>query len=411
MTDHDDTPAPGPDDVSDTASSSTASSDEQSRRAIEHLLDEIFGTEQPGRLVNEFPSGLLDRDGSVLTPGTSVTVVDGPHRNERGVIHGWAGERSVTLVVEGAGTGRPPTPPTSSDRWATPPDVADVAPLPGPSPAAQADAPGDTAPTPDESGDDGTISTAGLDGVQLPAVVEVDHLVCNPDPGAGQRIGLEVIAPGDTPTVLIVPVGGRDIQARPGDPGPFPDPADHSSGRAGQQRKVDARAWGQACLRAISDQPEAEQARLVARHLDAPMLRRVLTEAVLPAELRRLTLVVTDQATVERPDGHVDDSLYFGRLLELWVQGTQQQRTRQIRELGDPIVLSSRPNVTHAVLATIRRSIDTVVDGCDEVVIVQAGGTPAMFTGLETAVASRPNLRVRITQPVEDGPLYDVAVN
>jgi hypothetical protein len=212
-------------------------------------------------------------------------------------------------------------------------------------------------------------------------------------------------------TALIVPVGGRDIQARPGDPGPFPDPASHSSGRVGQQRKVDARAWGQACLRAISDEPEAEQARLVARHLDAPMLRRVLTEAVLPAELRRLTLVVTDQATLERPDGHVDDSLYFGRLLELWVQGTQQQRTRRIQELGDPIVLSSRPNVTHAVLATIRRSIDTVVDGCDEVVIVQAGGTPAMFTGLETAVASRPGLRVRITQPVEDGPIYDVAVN
>ena len=385
------------------------------RAALQGLLDDLFGADLTGRLTSTFPARLLDKNGSVLTPGTSVTVVSGEHRGERGIVHGWAGEDLVAIAVEGAGTGRPSTPPTSSERFATPPstnspELAELVGLAGPRDGAGTEDQAD----PDEPvGSDHTTgvepaSTTGLEGIRLPAVVAASDMVCNPDPGAGRRIGVEVVSPDDIPTVLVVPVGGRDVQALSGDPGPFPAPTEFSSGRAGAQSKVDARRWGAACLEAVAHLSVDEQARLVARHLDAPMLRRVLSEAVLPAELQRLTLVVTDQATIDRPDGHVDDSLHFGRLLELWVQGTESRRTRRIREFGEPIVLTSRPNVTHAVLATIRRSIDAVVAGCEEVVIVQAGGTPAMFTGLETAVTSRPGLRVRITQPVEDGPLYDV---
>jgi hypothetical protein len=196
-------------------------------------------------------------------------------------------------------------------------------------------------------------------------------------------------------TVLVQPIGGQDVRLREeGMRGPFPDPGEFSSTRR-DQLKVDAREWGAACLKAVAGLPREEQARLVAAHLDAPFLRRVLEEAPLPKEVKRLVFVVTDQATEDRR-GHWDDTASFGELLSLWLEGSAAVLPRRVKRVDEPIVLRDRPDELRPVMERVSREVERVLDGCDEAVVVQGGGTPAMKFGvLLTIVLGSAGKRVR----------------
>lgn len=296
-----------------------------------------------------FPSNLSDLDGLPVLPGGRVTIVGGPFAGEAGEVTGWAGGTRVRVLVESAA------------------DPEEFPPL---------------------------------------RVVETTQLAVDPTARSVRTSsGIEVHDVRQIPTLLIVPVGGQDIQARSGiDLGPFPSPDEFVTTRTGGQSKPDARRWGQACLDAIRRSGAKRRAALVAAHLDAPMLSRALTDATLPATIRRLAFVVSDQH--ERP--HIDDTAPFGELLGLWLTGSADARARQIEEVAAPVVLTRDPHLTHAVLYTLRSELPRLLGGIEEIVVLQAGGTPAMTMGTLLAAATGLGIPVRLVNPSKDGPVVEV---
>lgn len=206
----------------------------------------------------------------------------------------------------------------------------------------------------------------------------------------------------DDPTSVSVafPVGGQDIQ--PGrDLGPFPPPNDFPVDRA-MSRKVSARAWGEACLAAIDGLHPTNAAGLVASHLDAPILRRVLVEASLPERVRRLTLIVTDQ---DPP--HPGDTRAFGDLLRLWLIGTASRRARQVDEVIEPLVLTEAPHLLEAVRFAVAGDLPRLLGDASRLVVVQTGGTPAMAVGTLLAAAMLLERPLRHVQVPENQPLVE----
>jgi hypothetical protein len=302
-----------------------------------------------------FPSDLVDVDGTPVTPGVRVTVVGGEHVGEHGVVGAWAGERKVLLVAEDS----------------------------------------------DDDDDDFTMAEA--------VRVDADDVRCEPTIAIRHGSGMEVVTPDAIPTVLVVPVSRSDIEPRAtGGSGPFPSPGDFVVDRGPWERVVDQHGWATACLAALDDVEAAEQAALVADHLDAPALRRVLREAALPERLARLVLVVSDESSVDQPLGSVDDTAAVGALLIHWIRGTADSRMRIIDEIAAPVVLRQRPEVSHVVLSTFRGELPRVVDGCRDVVLVQSDAVPGVQIGVLTALESVGGLRVRVVQRIEDGPLVQV---
>ena len=271
--------------------------------------------------VISFPPRLRSESGRLVRPGATVEILTGPAAGMFGEVVAWRGADMVEVLLE---------------------------------------------------------QSAADDGVEMSADELVEVPVSTVELRAHRLSGtatmtVEVVATEDSRVTLIHPVGGQDVIAL-GDLGPFPTPDGFSTTRE-TQRKVAARAWGAACLEAIAELqlPLAEQEQLVAAHLDAPLLRRVLDEGLLPLELWRLVLIVTDQ--VDAP--HVDDTAAFGELLGLWVAGTATTR-RRVVERVESVVLRHAPHRFDFVTAQldehlVRWSLDS-----DEVVVVQAGGTPSM---------------------------------
>ena len=182
-------------------------------------------------------------------------------------------------------------------------------------------------------------------------------------------------------TALVFPVGSRDVALRSAeDPGTFPDPAAFQEGDGDLRRR--ARAWGEACLASFAFRPEAEQRLAVRQHLDFPMLRRVLDEVPLGDVVNPLVFVVTDQ---DPP--HPDDTKAFGELMRLWISSTLDVRRAVTVTMGSTIIIARDPHLFAPVFEVIAPRVPAIVNGCDEVVVVQAGGTPAMSFGAVLAVA------------------------
>jgi hypothetical protein len=294
-----------------------------------------------------FPSDLVDHDDVPLLVGAWVTVLAGPHAGEHGEVTDWAGGRRVRVAIENSANPFP----------------------------------------------------------ELHTVDGSDVAIDSTSKRIRTSAGLEIHDPTDAHVLLIAPIGGQDVQIAPhGDRGPFPDPGDFLTDRTARQTKIDARRWGQACLDTIDGLPAAEQAQTVARHLDAPMLRRALLDATLPATVTRLVFVVSDQ---DAPQHQHDDTVAFGRLLELWLAGSDQRRARTVAEVTDPIVLRRDPHLTHAVLCAVRQELSRLLDGIDQVVVLQAGGTPAMTMGSVLAAATGIGVPIRVLTPAKDGPLVE----
>lgn len=288
------------------------------------------------RHVVEFPDDLTDRAGRRLRPGSVVTVTEGPHAGTLAEVVGWGGRRGVELAVPG--------------------EVHEVVVVP-----------------------------AGQ-------LVRVDRFLDEP-----LAVGWGVHTDRRGRVAVVQPVGARDVQPRK-ELGPFPSPAQFRTSRGPMREAVAARAWGEACLESVAGLPETEAAALVAAHLDAPMLRRVLIEAALPPVIDRVILVVTDQ---DPP--HQDDTLPFGRLLELWVKGTTDL-PRQVAAFAPPIVLHARPDLLDPCLASIRPVLAELTTDVELVVAVQAGGTPAMSFAVLLACAldgrTGRHIQVPLDQPL-----------
>lgn len=229
-----------------------------------------------------------------------------------------------------------------------------------------------------------------------------DHLV-RVDPGSpidAVTLGWFVVDEDPSPVAMVFPVGSREIQPT-ADLGPFPAP-DRYIVKRPMGSAVSARAWGQACLDAVAGLHPSNAAPIVARHLDAPMLRRVLVEASLPASVARLTLLVSDQ---DPP--HDGDTAAFGQLLALWLVGTEAVRDRKVDHVGDPVVLRAAPHLLEPVIFAVREELPRIVGDAERLAIVQAGGTPAMSEGTLLAAALELERPVRHIQVPHNQPLVE----
>lgn len=286
-----------------------------------------------------FPFRVTDRLGRRLRPGLAVTVVDGAHRGTTGEVVGWRAERGIEVL-------------TTEDVprvVAVPPEHLDVA-----------------------------------RGVPEEAVASYVQPLSEP-----RRC------------VIVHPVGAQDVALRhPADPGPFPHPADFVTSRR-TARKVAARQWGEACLEAIAAVAVDRRPSVVHRYLDAPMLRRVLTESVLPSHVTRVVFVVSDQ---DPP--HADDTVAFGRLLELWLHAGVP--FRPVEEVVEPIVLGHDPHLFNTVAELVASKAAAITNGCDELLVVQAGGTPAMSFGTVLGLTwSAHGNRIRHVQVPDGAPVVE----
>ncbi|WP_334142937.1 hypothetical protein [Rhabdothermincola sp.] len=305
-----------------------------------------FGFEPPSV---EFPPGLVDRRGFRLRPGSAVAVRTGAHVGLSGEVVAWAGERGVEVL---AGERLVSVDPSDLER-----------------------------------------TDARLD--------------------APVTVGLTVLEPDPVPTLLVVTVGNRDLVPRATEDSPFPRPGDfpveHTPGGppSASARRVSARAWGAACLEVLERHPEHDRAVLVAEHLDAPIVGRVLREAALPAVLDRLVFVVTDQ-----DPAHPDDTVAFGELLRWWVAGSAFDRDRPIRSVELPIVLHHAPHVLQTVVHVVSEALAPLVGGVQRVAVARSGGTPAMGFGtlLAALAVAGPEQVVRDIDVPLDQPIIEMDV-
>ncbi|MEJ5256131.1 MAG: hypothetical protein WHS89_12345 [Acidimicrobiales bacterium] len=296
----------------------------------------------------EFPPGLVDRRGFRLRPGSSVAVRTGPHAGLAGEVVAWAGDRGVEVLT-----------------------------------------------------DDTLVTVDPFDLERTDSRLD-----------APTTIGLTVVEPEPVPTLLVVTVGNRDLVARPDSDSPLPAPGDfpvdlHARRPSARTPRTSARAWGEACIAALEQHPADERPGLVAEHLDAPIVGRVLREAALPAVLDRVVFVVTDQ---DPP--HPDDTVAFGELLRLWVEATASTRDRPIRSIAPPIVLHHAPHVLQAVVHFVSEALVPLVAGVERIAVARSGGTPAMGFGTLLAAlhAAGPDRTVRDIDIPIDQPIIEMDV-
>jgi nitrate reductase NapAB chaperone NapD len=194
-------------------------------------------------------------------------------------------------------------------------------------------------------------------------------------------VGEPVVQGEDERVALIVPIGSQDVQQRPGvTNGLLPNPKDFLSQRETSQR-VDARWWGEAILETLVSMPPDDAATVAFEELDAPMLRRAIEEAAVPRSIDRIVLVVTDQAIEHR-----DDTVSFAHIIEHWLNGARLTIYRTLPETLDVLILRDAPHIVSAVSQQVQELLPSSIKNCDSVLVVAAGGTPAMTYG--TLIAS-----------------------
>jgi len=277
-----------------------------------------------GREIRIFPPGLVGADGRRLRLGSAVSPVGEPSRI--GEVTGWAGPARGLEVFFSAHD---------------------------------------------------TVETV------LPVnLVRVDEEMTDP-----VTVGWMAVDDDPRPTLLVVPLGTRDLVTRAEDPGPFPV-SDRSR----------PRAWASAAADVLQGFDPSEHPRLIARHLDAPMLRRVLDEGSLPISIRRTVFIGTDQ---DQPQPN--DTAGFEPLLRLWLAGrghlTTDSAERHVAEVGELITIRRLPHILDAVVHQVQTGLAVAASGCDRAAILFAGGTPAMTYGITLSLSQHfPSSDIRIVQ-------------
>ncbi len=233
----------------------------------------------------------------------------------------------------------------------------------------------------------------GEDRVIVAVPGQVERLGSEPDP---TMAGLTVIEADGPPTCLVAPVGARELQTRPDDPGPFPvrDP------RPGQSSTAE---WAAACRTVLDARPPAERDDLLDAHLDAPMIRRALTEALLPRRLERLILLVTSQTPP-----HPLDTAPLGDLLTAWIGATARRRQRELAYPVEVVTITTRPDVIADVHDQLTERLTPHFAGAQRLAVIHAGGTPAMTFAATLTAATASDHPVRIIQVVRGGRVSEI---
>lgn len=274
-----------------------------------------------------FPAGLLGGDGRRIRPGSLVRL-QFENAHVMGEVTGWAGSRGVEVSLE----------------------------------------------------DDPFLLT-----VQPHELFRVDAMLDDP-----VTTGTVIIDTDPRATVLVLPVGGRDVQVRVGvDEATAPvasllDGAPSAAPGSGR----DLRGWAARCAETLAPLTEQERADVVFETFDMPMLRRVLDEAVLPAELQAVVPVVTDQTEPQR-----SDSANVPALIDAWLRGRghigrADASARPIIALGPTIAVRTLPFQLDAVVHQVAAGLRAVSDA-ERAAVVVAGGTPAMMYGTLLAASAR----------------------
>lgn len=201
-------------------------------------------------------------------------------------------------------------------------------------------------------------------------------------------VGWTVIDDVDATVLLIVPLGGRDMQwisdAETAERDGFP-----TSHASTARTQPNIRAWAEAVRAFLAGRDAAEEVELVARHVDFPMLRRVLDESSLPPAVKRLVFVVTDQ---DPPQS--GDTVDVAEVARTWLRqrghldDAETAIERPVLDLAEPIVIRRQPHLLDAVYHQIGAHITQLGADCDRVASVVAGGTPAITYGLLLAAST-----------------------
>ncbi len=257
------------------------------------------------------------------------------------------------------------------------------------------------------------VGWGGARGVEVLLTEDIPRVVAVPasalrssDEELAERVRAfaTVVSPAGARVGLVQPVGTQDVVPRSEAAGGILPPPERFITKRGYQTKAAARKWGEACLEVLEPLAPGERAAVCARELDAPIVRRALLEASLPPVVERVVFVVSDQ----NPP-HADDTRAFGELLSYWLHGLRDRFERAVGGLGEPIVLKRLPHMFPSVLEEVGAEVSRVAEGLDEVVVVQAGGTPAMCFGtLMAFTTGAPGVVVRHLQVPLNGPVTEV---
>ena len=222
----------------------------------------------------------------------------------------------------------------------------------------------------------------------LVAVPPVELLRVDEPLAAPITVGWSIVDDVDTSVLLLVPLGGRDMQwisnVEDADRDQFPI---ENASTARSQPNI--RAWSRAVLGRVASLDEDQAALLIGRHIDFPILRRVLNESSLPSEVRKLVFIVTDQDPAQ-----VGDTVDVAEVANLWLRhsghldDSDLATRRPILEVGDPIVVTRQPHILDAVYHQVGARIAESGVGSDRVVSVVAGGTPAITYGILLAAST-----------------------
>ncbi len=221
---------------------------------------------------------------------------------------------------------------------------------------------------------------------------ELERLGAAPD---DTLAGVTVVDPDQRPTTLVVPLGPRDLQTLPADPGPLP-------ARGPRAEWGPTADWAEACTAALEGLDADERRHVLAAHLDAPILRRALTEGLLPRRLERLVLVCTAQTPP-----HPGDTAPLVPLVVEWLAATSSKREREIAHPVDVVRVTVRPDIIADVHGELTVSLSPLLVDADRVAVVHAGGTPATALAATLVAATRP-APVRLLQVLRGGRVTEI---
>ena len=213
-------------------------------------------------------------------------------------------------------------------------------------------------------------------------------------------------------SVVVTCVGTRDVVVRAqnsddGQVGVLPTFSTfEDSDESEKQQDADFRDWSKTVLEILLELPVEERYAVIRRELDAPILKRVVQESVLPRTIDTLVLVATDQLTA-----HPQDTVFSAEILKMWLEanghcigiGEPNTERRWIKK----VVIESIPSLPHVVESVAyfcrTRFVEWVANS-ERIVVVHGGGTPAMKMGVLIAACRISQREVRHIQVPEPHP-------
>jgi hypothetical protein len=197
-------------------------------------------------------------------------------------------------------------------------------------------------------------------------------------------------------SVVVQGIGTRDLEVDANSLPPL-------SGLTPRAHGDSLREWSVHTLVTLLAMDEQERKIILQNSIRAPLLERVLQESALPRVIEKLVLVATDQI-----EPHPHDTVASAQILVLWleangyVMGIMEPHPgrRWIRDV-EISVISQLPHVIDAVVFQLKPFISSWVQDCQRIVVVHAGGTPAMNTAILISSVQYSHVTIRHVQVPE----------